>query len=157
MKLLPVFVFLSVTLLPAGTVAKKAAVEYPAMYSGGSLPLDHHKVHAALAQDAVIFTQGGRRMLVPIKNITGISCGTEVRRRLGASVLDVVPLMHLGQSADHYIGVAWTGSGGTTARAQVLLKLSRGEYREFLAALEQATGIKAVNTNQVPTVVRYQI
>jgi hypothetical protein len=39
----------------------------------------------------------------------------------------------------------------------VLLKLSRGEYRDFLAALEQVTGIKAVNTNQVPTVVRYEI
>jgi hypothetical protein len=37
----------------------------------------------------------------------------------------------------------------------VLLKLSRAEYREFLAALERATGIKAVDTNQVQTVVRY--
>jgi len=78
-----------------------------------------------------------------------------VRRRLGASVLDVVPLMHLGESADHYIGVAWTGASANAARAQVLLKLSRAEYREFLAALERATGIKAVDTNQVQTVVRY--
>jgi hypothetical protein len=39
----------------------------------------------------------------------------------------------------------------------VLLKLSRGEYRDFLTALEQVTGIKAIDTNLVPTVVRYQI
>jgi hypothetical protein len=65
--------------------------------------------------------------------------------------------MHLGESSDHYVGVAWSGASGNTARAQALLKLSRGEYRDFLAALEQVTGIKAVNTNQVPTVVRYGI
>jgi len=131
-------------------VAKKAATDYPATYAGGSLPLDHHKVRAAFGKDEVIFMQSGRRIAVPVKSITEISCGTEVRHRLGSSVLDIVPLMHLGESQDHYIGVAWTG-------AQVLLKLSRGEYRDFLAALEQATGMKAVNTNQVPTVVRYQI
>jgi len=37
----------------------------------------------------------------------------------------------------------------------VLLRLSRREYGQFLVALEQLTGIKAVDTNQVPTVVRY--
>jgi hypothetical protein len=65
--------------------------------------------------------------------------------------------MHLGESETHYIGVAWTGAHGNTAPAQVLLRLSRGEYRDFLAALEQATGIKAVDTNRVATVVHYQI
>jgi hypothetical protein len=138
-------------------MAEKAATEYPATYAGGSLPLDHHKVRATLVKDEVVFMQGTRRIVVPVKNITEISCGTEVRRRLGASVLDVVPLMHLGESESRYIGVAWTGARGNTTRAQVLLKLSRGEYRDFLAVLEQATGIKAVDTNQVATVVHYQL
>jgi hypothetical protein len=138
-------------------MAEKAATEYPATYAGGSLPLDHHKVRATLVKDEVVFMQGTRRIVVPVKNITEISCGTEVRRRLGASVLDVVPLMHLGESESRYIGVTWTGARGNTTRAQVLLKLSRGEYRDFLAVLEQATGIKAVDTNQVATVVHYQL
>jgi hypothetical protein len=155
MKILSAFLFLSIALLPQAALAKKAATGYPATYAGGSLPLNHHKVRAALGKDEVIFMQGGRRIGVPVKSITEISCGTEVRRRLGASVLDVVPLMHLGESENRYIGVAWAGANGNSARAQVLLKLSRGEYRGFLAALEQATGIKAVDTNQVPTVVRY--
>jgi hypothetical protein len=157
MKFWPVFLFVSISLPPPAALAKKAFNDYPATYAGGSLPLDHHKVRATLDKDEVIFMQGSRRIAVPVKNITEISCGTEVRRRLGASVLDVVPLMHLGESADHYIGVAWTGAGGNNAQAQALLKLSRGEYRDFLAALEQVTGIKAVNTSQVPTVVRYRI
>lgn len=157
MKSWPVILFLSIASLPPAALAKKAVTDFPATYAGGSLPLDHQKVRAALGKDEVIFMQGNRRIAVPVKNITEISCGTAVRRRLGASVLDVVPLMHLGAIETRYIGVAWTGSSGGTARAQALLKLSRGEYRDFLAALEHATGIKAIDTNQVPTVVRYRI
>jgi hypothetical protein len=156
MKILSALLFLSIVLLPAAALAQRPAAEYPATYAGGSLPLDHHKVRATFGTDEVVFTQGDQRIAVPVKSITEISCGTEVRHRLGGSVLDVVPLMHLGESAEHYIGVAWSGAGGNAGRAEVLLKLSRGQYREFLAALEQATGIKAVDTNQVPTVVRYQ-
>ena len=155
MKFFPAFLFLATTLLSHAVLAKNAVTDYPATYAGGSLPLNHNKVHAALGKDEVIFMQRGRRIAVPVKNITAISCGTEVRRRLGAVVLDVVPLMHLGESEDRYIGVAWTAASGNTARAQVLLKLNRGEYRDFLAALEHATGIKAVDTNLVPTAVRY--
>jgi hypothetical protein len=157
MKLCSAFLFLSIACLPHAALAKKAATDYPATYAGGSLPLNHNKVRAALGNDEVVFMQGGRRIVVPIKNITEISCGTEVRRRLGASVLDVVPLMHLGESENRYIGVSWAGVNGSAARAQVLLKMSRSDYRDLLAALEQKTGIKAVNTNQVPTVVRYEI
>jgi hypothetical protein len=157
MRLLPALLLLSITFLPNAALAKKAATDYPATYAGGSLPLDHHKVRAALGKDEVVFMQGSRRIAVPVRDITKISCGTEVRRRTGASVLDVVPLMHLGESQSRYIGVAWTGANGNTVQAQVLLKLSRGEYRGFLAALEQLTGIKAVHTNQVPTVVHYEI
>jgi hypothetical protein len=156
MKILPAILFLSISLVPAA-LAKKPATEYPAMYAGGSLPLGHHRVYATMGKDEVVFVQRGRRIAVPVRNITEISCGTEVRRRLGASVLDVVPLMHLGETEDRYIGVSWLGARGDNTRAQVLLKLSRADYDDFLAALEQATGIKAVNTNQVPTVVHYQV
>jgi hypothetical protein len=157
MKILPAILFLSITFLPQAGLAKKAASAYPAVYTGGSLPLSHDRLRAALGDNEVIFMQGDRRIAVPAKSITEISCGTEVRRRLGASVLDVVPLMHLGESESYYVGVAWSGPEGSASRAQVLLRLSRGEYRDFLTALEHLTGIKAVDTNQVPTVVRYAI
>jgi hypothetical protein len=61
----------------------------------------------------------------------------------------------LGESETYYVGVSWTGAQSTPA--QVVLKLSRSQYRGFLAALERSTGIKAVDTNQVPTVVRYRV
>lgn len=155
MKILPLFL-LAVSILTPIASAKKAA-EYPATYAGGTLPLEHNRIRATLGADAVVFMQGGQRIAVPLKSITSISYRTEVRRRAGASVLDVLPLMHLGESAGYYIGVGWTGTHGNSAQPQVLLKLSRAEYRDFLAALQQVTGIKPVDTNHVPTVVRYQI
>ena len=148
MKLLP-FLFLAPALLPSAVLAKKAPDAYPVTYAGGSLPLHHNKIRASLGKDEVVFMQHGQRISIPAKSITEISCRADVRRRAGAWALDVVPLMHLGESGTYYIGVSWSGT------QQVLLKLSRAEYGGFLAALEQLTGIKAVDTNQVPTVVRY--
>jgi hypothetical protein len=125
MKTLPAFLFLSITLVPPAALAKKAAADYPAKYAGGSLPLDHHKVRATLAKDEIIFMQGDQRIAVPVKSITGISCGTEVRRRLGAWALDVVPLMHLGESSDHYVGVAWSGASSLEVEPRRISRLSR--------------------------------
>ena len=102
MKFLAVSLFLSIAWLPPAALAKKAA-DYPATYAGGSLPLNHQKVRTALGKDEMIFVQGARRIAVPVKSITEISCGTEVRH----------PLMHLGKGQDHYVGVAWVGAGGT--------------------------------------------
>ena len=142
MKSCSAVLLFSVVLLPSAALAKKVVTAYPATYAGGSLPLHQSKVQASLEKDEVIFMQHGRRIAVPLKNITGISCGSEVHRRF--------PLMHFGGVEANYIGVSWTD-------AQVLLKMSRAEYREFLAALEQATGKKAVNTYQVPSVVHYSL
>ena len=143
-------------MLPCAALAQKNATAYPAKYSGGSLPLDHHKVRATLAKDEVVFMQRGHRFAVPMKSITEISCGTEARHRLG-TVFGVVPVIHLGANETHYVGVSWIGANGDGQNAEALLELSAADYRGFLAALEQATGIKAVDTNQVPTVVRYRI
>jgi hypothetical protein len=128
---------------------------YPAMYEGGTLPLSHNKVKATLGGDAVIFEQGARRIAVPAKDIVRITCGNNIRRRFGAVVLDVVPLMRLGESETLYIGLTWTG--GSATKAEALFRLSRDDYQAFLAALERLTGMKAVDTHQVPTVVRYEL
>jgi len=132
MKFRSTLLVLLISFAPAAFAEKTS---YPATYAGGSLHLKHNKVRAALENDAVVFTQGSQRIAVPVKDIKEIAYGTDVRRR----------------SEEHYIGVSW--AGGT---AQVLLRLSRAESTEFLAALERYTGITAVNTDQVPTVVRYQ-
>lgn len=133
MKLQRAVLLLSISVLPFSAWAKKSA-EFPVTYSGGSLPFHHNKILATLGQNEVILMQHGQRIAIPASSITEISYRT----------------------AHHYVGVEWSSAAGQTEKAEVLLKLSRGEYREFLAALEQITGIKAIDTNQVPTVVRYR-
>ena len=149
------------SLLPlqaAGT--KKAGLTVPARYEGGTLPLNQHKITATIAEDKVVIAQGDRQFAVPIDSITDISYGADVRRRFGASVLGVVPAVHLDKTERHYIGMTWTresDDGGKPSSVQAVLKLSSAECRNFLAALERLTGRKAVNTGKVPTVVRYAL
>jgi hypothetical protein len=138
--------------------AQGVHAEYPLTYEGGSLPLSRDKVKAALGQDEVIFVQNRRRISVPAKDITRISCRSEVRRRFGATVLDVVPWLRLGEVENRYVGVTWTDSARTSerdAKVEVVLRMSKSDYDGFLAGLERLTGMKAVDTTRVPTAVRY--
>lgn len=145
------------TLLAGGSLAgepKDARSTYPAAYEGGTLPLSHNKVKATLDGDRVVFEQGKTRIAVPAKDIVRISCGNNIRRRFGAVVLDVVPLVRLGESETLYIGLTWTEG---SAAKEALFRFTRGDYQEFLAALERLSGRKAVDTRHVPTVVRYEL
>jgi hypothetical protein len=155
MKYWPLFLCLSLTLLPvnaAGT--KKAGLTVPVKYEGGTLPLTQGRSKATISGDAVLFSHGNQKVAIPLKNITTISCSTDVHRRFGASVLGVVPKMHLDTEAQHYIGLSWA-DGDQASKIEAVLKLSNGEYREFLSALERLTGRKAVNTHNIPTIVKY--
>ncbi|HUI54102.1 MAG TPA: hypothetical protein VLY04_03970 [Bryobacteraceae bacterium] len=129
------------------------------IYEGGGLPLQHHKVKATVGASEVVIAQRSRRIVVPVKSITEISCSAAMHRRMGAAALDIVPLMHLGETESRYVGVSWAGDGTTAGRpvkVEVLFKVGKSEYQEFLAALERSTGLKAVDTRQVPTVVQYE-
>lgn len=124
------------SLAPASQ-GKQPSTSYPVVYEGGNLPLNHRKVTATLSNDQVVFTRGHRRISVPAKDITSISV-----------------------ARNHYVGVTWvdgTGQDGSAPKKEVLVRLSAGEYRQFISALERLTGKKAVDTTQVPTTVHYQL
>jgi hypothetical protein len=140
--------------------AKKARSTYPVTYEGGSLALSHNRIKASLESDEVVLAQRRHRIAVPVRDITEISCGSQVHRRVGAAVLNAIPGLHLGEAETFYIGVAWAdGSreGSGAAKTEVLFRVSGSDYRQLLASLEQMTGKKAVNTTQVPTAVRYSL
>ena len=160
MKCWLIFLCLSLPLLPveaAGT--KKTGFTVPVRYEGGTLPLRQQRVRATLAEDELIFVHGNQRYAIPLRNITAVSYGTEVHNRFGASVLGVVPLMHLEKAESYHVGLTWTGNqaGEQASKSDAVFKMSNGEYRDFVAALERLTGRKAVNTGRVPTVVRYEL
>jgi hypothetical protein len=148
----------------AGTVSyaeatRKTGLTVLAKYEGGTLPMTPGRIRATVAEDQIVILHGSRKMSIPLKNITAITCNTDVRRRFGASVLGMVPLMHLDKAETHYIGLSWTGdaAGEKTSRAEIVLRMTSAEYRDFLAVMERLAGIKVVNADKVPTVVRYEI
>src|ERR1044072_3415933 len=75
--------------------ARKSGLTVVAKYEGGTLPLNQGRIRATIAEDEVVFHHGSQRVAIPLKNITALTCSTDVRRRFGASVLGMVPLMHL--------------------------------------------------------------
>src|SRR5260370_41227898 len=78
----PVFLCLSLTLLPLEAAgAKKAGLTVLAKYEGGTLPLNQRKITATVAENEVIFVHGNERFAIPLTSITAVSCGTDVRRR----------------------------------------------------------------------------
>src|ERR1035438_5382089 len=160
MKALSAFLLFSTVLVwphaavAGGSKASEATV-YPVKYEGGSLRLDHRKVTATLRNEEVVLTAGRQRIAVPARCITEIAYGNEVRRRFGAAVLDVVPFLRLGESGTYYVGVSWVPDIPGATKSEAVFRLTAAEHRDLLAALERLTGKKAVDTNQVPTVVRY--
>ena len=153
-------VVLSMACGPAFGGTGKAGASYALQYEGGSVGLKQHRtLKATVANNEVVFVQHGRRLSVPVQEISEVSCATSVHRRFGAAVLGLVPRMELDKAREHYVGVTWideTGSGSDRGRSDVVLKLNAGEYRNFVATLDRLTGKQAVDTGKTPTVVRYQ-
>ncbi|HXN45522.1 MAG TPA: hypothetical protein VN893_02710 [Bryobacteraceae bacterium] len=160
---LTVLIVSAVLALPATGLAgepKKARSTYPVTYEGGNLALNHNRIKASLESDEVVLAQRRHRIAVPVRDITEISCGSQVHRRVGAAVLNAIPGLHLGEAETYYIGVAWAdGSpeGPAAAKTEVLFRVSGSDYRQILASLEQMTGKKAIDTTQTPTAVRYSL
>lgn len=148
----------SLLFFPDPAVARTNVAALPMTYEGGTLPLDQGKTRVTISENKVVFSQGDRKLAVPVEDITTISCNTDVRRRFGASVLGAVPKLHLDTAETHYVGLTLTGDsheGQPPVRIEGIFRLSGSEYGDFLATLERLTGKKAVDTNRVPSVVRY--
>ena len=155
MKVSVGIVCIFLALIPAqASTTKKTGFSAPVEYQGGTLALNQGKLTVTISENDIVFYHRNRKVLVPLKNITAISCSNDSRRRFGATILGVVPRMHLDTEEEYFIGLTWTG-GEQPSRNEAVLKLSGGEYRQLLAALERGTGKKAINTRQVPTAVQY--
>jgi len=145
------FALLSANLAAAKTSAATVRVKY----EGGTLPLGQGTTHVTFAENKVVFIQGERKLAIPLQNITTIACNTDVRRRFGASVLGIVPVLHLDTAETYYVGLTWTGNTPAGTRMEGVFRLSAGEYGDFLMTLERLTGKSAIDTHRVPAVVRY--
>jgi len=150
----PAFICLSLMLLPVEAAGTKKT-DFLVKYEGGTLPLNQGKTRATISADGVVLSHRNQAFSIPIQNITRVSCSTQVRRRSGATVLGVIPRLHLRTTEEHYVGLTLEADRQETSRIEAVLKMNGSRYREFLTTLERLTGRKAINTSKIPTAVQY--
>ena len=143
--------------LPAfGESGRSNRSEFTLRYEGGGLDLrQNHAVKALLERGELVLAQGARRLSVPMSSVSEIECGSEVRQRFGSTLLGWVPFTDFEKAEDRYVSLGWTRENASGPKIQVLFKLNRSEYRDFITQLEKRTGRKAVDATKTPTVVRY--
>ncbi len=126
---------------------------YKVMYDGGSLQeiKTGQKAHLYIDADRVRILKGKDEIVsIPAADITEISYGQDVHRRVGAAIglavvsLGVGALMALTKSKKHYVGLTWVTG---TSKGGFAMQCDKTDYRGVLAGLEGVTGKKAVNSD----------
>lgn len=126
---------------------------YKVMYDGGSLQglKTGQKAHLYIDADRVRVVKGKNEIIsIPASDITEISYGQDVHRRVGAAIglavvsLGVGALMALTKSKKHYVGLTWATADHKGGFA---MQCDKTDYRGVLAGLEGVSGKKAVNSD----------
>jgi len=108
-------------------IPKELGVMTPMKYEGGSLPLNQHdKLETFVTKDEVVLVQGKQRFMIPVKDITEVSYGNDVHRRVGLAAgvavvtLGIGALLLLVKTKKHYVGIVWTNKPAAAAIATVI-------------------------------------
>jgi hypothetical protein len=148
-------VLLSLTTPASATKPALPGTKFEMKYEGGSLKLEQHdKLDIYVATDFITIDQGKGQIKVPVSAITEISYGSDVHRRVGAAVgvamvtFGIGAMLLLVKTKKHYIGFTWDDK--KTDKGGVVMKVGKGDYRGFQAALEGVTGLKSVDTDTAP-------
>lgn len=118
-----------------------------AVYTGGSLPIPEKqdgKLDTA-GDSMLVFTWDKGKWESPFKGITSIEYGQKAGRRVGAAIaLSAVtlagPLLLFSKKKKHFLTLQVTDAGGQSQAA--VFELSKGTYKQTLAALESKSGVK---------------
>jgi len=118
-----------------------------AMYVGGSLPIPEKQGGRldTSGDSMLVFTWDKGKWEAPFKGITSIEYGQKAGRRVGAAVaLSVVTLagalLLFSKKRKHFLTLGITDQAGKAQAA--VFELSKGNYKQTLAALEARTGLK---------------
>jgi hypothetical protein len=115
----------------AAAKQKEVGVMTPMKYEGGSLPLNQHdKLETFVSKEEVVLVQGKQRFAIPVKNITEVSYGNDVHRRVGAAIgvaavtLGIGLMLLLVKTKKHYVGIVWGDRPLATATAGAVAPMS---------------------------------
>ena len=126
---------------------------YKIAYDGGSLP------DLKAGTDIRLYIEGSNMRIandkadiavIPVSDVTEISYGQDVHRRVGAAIgigvftLGLGALMLLSKSKKHFVGLTWDDGG---KKGGFAFQADKSDYRGLLAGLEGVTGKKAVDSD----------
>jgi hypothetical protein len=116
-------------------------------YEGGSFALKPNKITSYVNEKEIVLVQGKQRFAIPITAITEVSYGNAVPTRIGqATGTAIVTTSAKNQSAANLteVGILWKTAD---AKGGVVLKMDKGDYPNFMSALQTVTSLKAVDSD----------
>ena len=154
MKTKPIHALIAISLciaLPLCVFAGDAG--YKVRYDGGSI--GNIKTGATLklvmSGSQIQFMENNSPVVtIPAADVTEISYGQDVHRRVGAAIgiatvtLGLGALMALTKSKKHYVGLTWASGD---KKGGLAMQCDKNDYRGVLAGLEGLTGKKAVDSD----------
>jgi hypothetical protein len=125
----------------------ESGVMSQAKYEGGSLALKPNKVLTYVNHDEIVIVQNKTRFAIPVKAVSEVSYGSAVPGHVGtAAGVTVLATTTKNQSPGNLTeaGIVWTADAKKTG---VVLKIDKGDFDNFMNAVQQVTGLQAVNTD----------
>jgi hypothetical protein len=126
---------------------------YKVKYDGGSISnvKAGTDIRLAMVGNKIQFmdAKSGVLLDIPASDVTEISYGQDVHRRVGAAIglavvsFGVGALMALTKSKKHFIGITWATKDN---KGGLAVQCDKNDYRGILAGLEGVTGKKAVDS-----------
>lgn len=112
-----------------------------AQYIGGtlSIPEKQHGRLDATGETSLLFTWEKGKWEVPFNGIAAMEYGQKSGRRVGAAVA-VSPVLLFSKKRKHFLTLQMKDASGKQEAA--VFELSKGVYKQTLAALESRTGRK---------------
>ncbi len=126
--------------LPSRLISASDAVSVA--YVGGTLDSLSRKVDGRIRTvnpDFLVFDAGRFHLNVPYDKVNLLEYGQKADRRYAMAVL-VSPVFLLSKSRQHFLTLGYTDAQGK--QQALVLRVSKGDIRSVLVALEARTGLK---------------
>jgi hypothetical protein len=130
-----------------GVEIKEDGVMSLARYEGGSFSLKQNKITTYVNENEVVLVQGKQRFAIPVKAVAEVLDGSAVPTRVGTVTGSAVLAAGTkNQSAGNLtvVGIIWTAAD---KKDGVVLRVDKGDFPNFVSALESVTGLKTTNTD----------
>ncbi|MEI9971838.1 MAG: hypothetical protein WDO73_07160 [Ignavibacteriota bacterium] len=130
----------------AGDVKEDGVMSF-ARYEGGSFALKQNKLTTYVNRREVVLVQGKQRSAIPVKAVVEVLDGNAVHAQVGAATGSPVPASGTkNQSAGNMtvVGIVWTDAD---KKKGIVVRVDKGDFQAFVAALESVTGLTATNTS----------